>query len=248
MLQGVAIRERVQREEIAVRMNGGTVSGTLALPVGAYGLVLVVSEGASDYLTDELTRTLNRVAIGALITDLLTSEERADLHAGSSARSNVELLGRRLAETTDWLASTPATADLRLGYFGTGVASAAVLAAAAQRPALASAVVLCDGRPLLAAPALPQVRSPTLLITATPDVALARLNLAGFRHLLCAKQIEILPNPNGAAAYPATFQSAIRLAREWFERYLVVLPPERPPDTIRAQGHAHPVHEVSLVR
>ena len=218
----MAIRERVvQRQHVAVPLECGTVAATLVLPEAAQGLVVVASETTSNALTDELTRTLTDVAIAALVIDLLTLEEHADPCVTASARTDVELLGGRLAELTDWVTREPQFADLRVGYFGTGVAAAAALAAAAQRPAITSALVLCDGRPLLAAPALPQVRAPTLLITAAPDVALAKLNLAGFRRLLCEKRLEILPNPNGGAAeYPATLQTAIRIAREWFQRYL----------------------------
>jgi hypothetical protein len=66
---------------------------------------------------------------------------------------------------------------------------------------------------------LPQVRAPTLLITFEDDIALTKLNRAGLSQLFCEKSLEIVPSICDDDAERAS--QAGRLARAWFERYLV---------------------------
>ena len=164
-----------------------------------------------------LIKVLTEAGMSALLVDLLTPEEQSDARIASSRRYDVERLARRLAEATDWLTDELYTETL-VGYFGTGMESAAVLAAAAQRPALVSAVVLCDGRPLLAEPALPQVRAPTLLIVPEQDLALVRLNQAAIGRLLCEKRLAVVPGAHRLLQDSSAAPRVAQLARDWFER------------------------------
>jgi putative phosphoribosyl transferase len=84
-----------------------------------------------------------------------------------------------------------------------------------------SAIVACNGRPLLVRAALPQVRAPTLLMTFGDDVALTRLNRAGLSQMFCEKCLAVVPavRTNGEL-----LKEVNRLARVWFERYLLSSP------------------------
>jgi dienelactone hydrolase len=65
---------------------------------------------------------------------------------------------------------------LPIGYFGASTGAAAALIAAAERPALARAVVSRGGRPDLAVPALAKVHAPTVLIVGELDHAVIEMN------------------------------------------------------------------------
>jgi dienelactone hydrolase len=161
--------------------------------------------------------------VATLLVDLLTASEHADVTKAGYQRNDIQLLASRVVSATDWLGNEAVTGGLPIGYFGTGCGCAVALAAAAERPAAVSAIVACDGRPLLARPALPQVRAPTLLITGESDVALTGLNRAGLSQMFCEKYLEIVPAEHGD---DVGLHSVVgRLARAWFDRYLV-LPPD----------------------
>lgn len=193
----------------------------LILPEDAYGVVVHVEESCSTGFRlchQTVTNTLTEVGIAALLIDLLTPDEEANPRAAANRRKDVELLASRIVAATDWLSNAQGTHQLALGYFATGVGAAAVLAAAAVRPATVSAIVSCCGRPLLARPALPQVRAPTLLITFDDDDALVRLNRAAFSQLPCEKRLDVVASSHDR---PDTPDTVGRLTRDWFEHHLV---------------------------
>ncbi len=84
---------------------------------------------------------------------------------------DIDLLARRLIDTTHWLRSRHDAAALRIGYFGASAGAAAALWAAAEPGADIAAVVSRGGRPDLAAARLPAVTAPTLLIVGGADYA-----------------------------------------------------------------------------
>jgi dienelactone hydrolase len=202
---------------VSVPAHGCMLRGWLARADQDHGLVVVVRGVAPDEATATLSQALTEAGIGTLRVDLLTAEEQSNARIASCRRNDVELLGRRLSEATDWLTGSLQAEGL-VGYFGADMESAAVVAAAAQRPALVSAVVLCDGRPLLAEPALPQVRAATLLIAPERDLALVRVNRAASGRLLCQKRLALVPGADRLLHDPSAVSHVAQLACEWFER------------------------------
>jgi putative phosphoribosyl transferase len=187
--------------------------GSLRVPEQPHGVVVCIDESGSslfDLGHRAVASALNDSGIATLMIDLL-----ADDH---SACEDFQFLAHQLVDATDWLGTKGQTTDLPLGYFATGSGTAVALAAAAERPANVSAIVSLSGRPLLVRAALPQVRAPTLLITFEHDGALVKLNRSALSQLLCHKCLEIVPAAPGEAK-PAHDMG--RLARDWFEQYLV---------------------------
>jgi pimeloyl-ACP methyl ester carboxylesterase len=82
------------------------------------------------------------------------------------------------------------------------------------------AVVSRGGRPDLAAAALPQVKSPTLLIVGSLDQAVIKLNEQALAQLRSEKRLEIVPGASHLFEEPGTLAEVARLAGEWFARYL----------------------------
>jgi len=155
--------------------------------------------------------------LATLLIDLLTAEEEAlDVHM-AHLRFDIELLARRLVGATDWLTQRADARHLPIGYFGASTGAAAALVAATKRPNVIGAIVSRGGRPDLAGPVLPRVRAPTLLIVGGQDVQVIQLNRAALAQLLV-----IVPGATHLFEEPGALDEVARLAREWFERHLLL--------------------------
>jgi putative phosphoribosyl transferase len=188
----------------------------------ARGVVLVVGDCPSlrpSLLTQALARRLCATGIATLSMDMPTSND-ADRRGGVRREWDLHELVRRLTRATSWLLDDPRTDHLPIGYFGTNIGAAAALTMAAERPAEVGAIVSSAGRPLLAAPALPRVRTPTLLIVAGGNSALVKLNRAAYAQLLCEKQLEILTGDPYLRGDPSTIDRAADIAGDWFSNHL----------------------------
>jgi dienelactone hydrolase len=215
-----------QGEERLVRVPAGRVAleGNLSLPEGTRGVVLFAhGSGSSRHSSRNryVARLLNEAKLATLLIDLLTPDEEAVDLRTAHLRFDIGLLARRLVGATDWLSQQPDTRHLRIGYFGASTGAAAALVAAAERPEVVGAVVSRGGRPDLAGPALARVRAPTLLIVGGNDVQVIELNRAALAQLRCDKEFVIVPGATHLFEEPGALDEVARLARAWFERYLV---------------------------
>ena len=86
---------------------------------------------------------------------------------------------------------------------------------------MVGAVVSRGGRPDLAGSALPRVRAPTLLIVGGDDGQVIELNRAALAQLCCEKQLVIVPAATHLFEEPGALDEVARLARDWFQRYLI---------------------------
>lgn len=212
--------------ERQVRVPAGPVAleGNLDIPAGARGIVLFAHGSGSSRFSPRnraVAQTLRSAGLATLLIDLLTPDEEAIDMRTRHLRFDIDLLARRLADTTDWLAQAPETRRLRIGYFGSSTGAAAALVAAAQRPDLIGAVVSRGGRPDLAGAALARVRAPTLLIVGGNDVPVIPLNEEALAQLGGEKQLFIVPGATHLFEEPGALEEVARLAARWFERYLV---------------------------
>jgi dienelactone hydrolase len=167
-----------------------------------------------------VARLLNEAKLATLLIDLLTPEEETlDLRT-AHLRFDIDLLAERLIAATDWLTENPDTRQLRVGYFGASTGAGAALVAGAERPDVVGAVVSRGGRPDMAGPALPCVKSPTLLIVGGNDLPVIELNEEALAQLRCEKRLVIVPGATHLFEEPGALDQVARLAREWFERHL----------------------------
>lgn len=209
---------------MGVTTGGVVLEGELTRPAEARGVVLFAHGSGSSRHSPRNRRVaalLNGAGLATLLIDLLTpAEEMVDLRT-AQLRFDIGLLAERLVGATDWLTRYPETRDLRVGYFGASTGAGAALVAAAERPHIVGAVVSRGGRPDLAGPALARVRAPTLLIVGGSDFPVIGLNQEAFDQLRCEKRLAIVPGATHLFEEPGALDQVARLAREWFERYLV---------------------------
>jgi putative phosphoribosyl transferase len=213
-------------EERLVRVAAGpvTLEGNLSLPERARGIVLFAHGSGSSRHSPRnryVARVLDEAKLATLLVDLLTPDEEAVDLRTAHLRFDIRLLAGRLVGVTDLLAQYPDTRELRIGYFGASTGAAAALVAAARRPDAVGAIVSRGGRPDLAGPALARVRAPTLLIVGGNDFEVVELNRRALAPLRCEKQLEIVPGATHLFEEPGALEEVARLAREWFERYLI---------------------------
>jgi putative phosphoribosyl transferase len=212
-----------QQSPVHISVPSVVLEGSLALPAGACGVVLFAHGSGSSRHSPRnryVAEVLHRGGLGTLLFDLLTAdEERIDART-AELRFDIPLLARRLVGATDWLASRPATGDLRIGYFGASTGGGAALIAAAERPRAVGAVVSRGGRPDLAGAALTRVQAPTLLIVGGEDAPVILMNREALSELRCEKKLEIVPGATHLFEEPGTLEAAARLAREWFLDHL----------------------------
>ncbi len=162
-----------------------------------------------------VAKALQKAGIGTLLFDLLTDDQAAD-------RENVfdiDFLGHRLVDATRWLRSQAKFARYRIGYFGASTGAAAALVAAARDSSI-RAVVSRGGRPDLAMKCLQRVKAPTLLIVGGDDSPVIEMNQEAFERLGCEKAMKIVPGATHLFEEPGTLKEVVRLARDWFAKYL----------------------------
>src|SRR5262249_55266417 len=140
---------------------------------------------------------LAEAPLATLLVDLLTEEEEEAERYTAHLRFDIDLLARRLASATNWLAQGGRTARLPIGYFGASTGAGAALVAAAHLPGHVRAVVSRGGRPDLAGAALKAVRAPTLLIVGGHDEQVIDLNEKALAQL-GAEQKELLIVPGAS--------------------------------------------------
>ncbi|NNG14999.1 MAG: alpha/beta hydrolase [Gemmatimonadales bacterium] len=207
--------------ELPVVVPAGDVrlSGDLALPGGARGLVLFAHGSGSSRLSPRnrmVAGELRRSRVGTLLFDLLTEVESVD----RTKVFDIQLLADRLAAATAWVTTRPKLRGLRVGYFGASTGAAAALVAAARHDSGVAAVVSRGGRPDLAAEALPRVAAPTLLIVGGHDDVVLDLNRRAFRRLAGHKRLEVVPGATHLFEEPGTLERVAQLAADWFTLYL----------------------------
>lgn len=205
-------------EQVRIPSDSIMLEGTLTVPQGAKGIVLFAHGSGSSRLSPRNTyvaKALQKAGIGTLLFDLLTDEEAAD-------RDNVfdiDFLGHRLVDATRWLRSQAKFAKYPIGYFGASTGGAAALVAAARDSSI-RAVVSRGGRPDLAMKCLDRVKAPTLLIVSGRDSPVIEMNQAALERLRCEKTMKIVPGATHLFEEPGTLEEVVRLARDWFAKYL----------------------------
>ncbi len=223
---------RIHEDDIEIPAGDVLLEGNLHVPEGAAGIVLFAHGSGSSRFSPRnrhVARQLEQGGLGTLLVDLLTIEEEAVDERTAHLRFDIGLLAQRLVLVSEWLARDARTRHLRIGHFGASTGAGAALVAAAARPDLVSAVVSRGGRPDLAEAALARVRAPTLLIVGSNDPVVLELNRAAFAELRCEKELVIVRGASHLFEEPGALDTVARLARSWFERWLVQ----------EAERHAH---------
>ncbi len=210
----------VRSEEVVVESDGVALPCFLDVPEDARGIVVFAHGSGSSRLSPRnraVAGALNETGIATLLFDLLMPEEEAD-------RTNVfdiPLLAERLELATAWLQARPVVGSLAIGYFGASTGAGAALMAASELPEAVRAVVSRGGRPDLAGRTLQFVHAPTLLIVGGADTEVLALNSQAYDTLPGERRLSIVPHATHLFEEPGAMETVIRLAIDWFRRYLV---------------------------
>ena len=207
---------------ITIQAAGVTLEGNLIIPAGATGIVLFAHGSGSSRFSSRnrhVAEELRNGGLGTLLIDLLTHDEELVDTRTAHLRFDIELLARRLLGTAEWLHG--AQPKMKIGLFGASTGGGAALVAAAEKPALISAVVSRGGRPDLAGDALPKVKAPTLLIVGGDDEPVIGMNRQAYARMTGTfAKLQIVPGASHLFEEPGTLEQVAKLAREWFRKYL----------------------------
>jgi putative phosphoribosyl transferase len=212
-------RTQTKEEQVVVPGESANLSGVLAVPENARGVVLFAHGSGSGRFSprnNAVARALQDAELATLLVDLLTEEEASDRRFVF----NIELLAERLLQCTRWVREQVATNSLPIGYFGASTGAGAALVAAAQYGTDIQAVVSRGGRPDLAGEFLGSVRSPTLLIVGSLDEQVIELNRQAMKWMQSPVELVIVEGATHLFEEPGKLEEVARLARDWFLRYL----------------------------
>lgn len=208
------------REPERVVVGPRHLEGLLRIPDRAKGLVIFAHGSGSGRFSPRnnyVARRLETAGFATLLLDLLTADEEAD-------RRNVfdiELLGSRLVEATEWAHGTRELSDLPIGYFGASTGGGAALVAASMLPERVSAVVSRGGRPDLAGDTLPLAEAPTLLLIGSLDQQVLKLNRWAMRRMRCVVELHVVLGAGHLFEEPGTLDEVVEEAIRWFTRYFL---------------------------
>jgi putative phosphoribosyl transferase len=195
------------------------LEGELVLPAGAAGIVAFAHGSGSSRHSPRnryVASVLHDRAVATLLFDLLTREEDVDYER----RFDIALLTQRLTQAADWLREEPATKTLKLGFFGASTGAAAALWASTEPGVNVGAIVSRGGRPDLAAPRLPDVTAPTLLIVGSLDDVVLGLNREAQSAMRCETELSIVDGATHLFDEPGTLETVSTRAASWFNRHL----------------------------
>jgi len=202
--------------KVNIKIGGQELEGQLQTPNGFEGLVIFVGgEKVVGKRDTHIAEEMNKAGLATLALDLSDGDSRpGDLQFG------VEQLTDKLVSVTKWCMDNELFKDMKIGYFGTGMGSAAALSAAAYYGTKISAVVSRSGRPDLTGEELDLVESPTLLIVGGEDKELVILNRQAYTHMGCEKKMETIAGADRDFTENEFFERLTILATNWFRGHL----------------------------
>lgn len=211
-------------DSATIQIGKVTLEGNIFVPEGSTGIVLFAHGSGSSRLSPRnhfVAEELNKNGIATLLFDLLTAEEEVlDLQTGH-LRFDIQLLAKRLVDTTDWVLKNPDLKSLNIGYFGASTGGGAALVAASERPKVVKAVVSRGGRPDLAGQSLSGVKCPTLLIVGGYDEPVIELNKKALALIKSEKKLVIVPGATHLFEEKGKLDEVASHACNWFLKYLV---------------------------
>lgn len=208
---------------VSIPVSGAILSGNLAVPEDASGLVLFAHGSGSSRNSPRnkfVAKELNELRLGTLLIDLLTEEEEEIDDETAALRFDVAMLTDRLVEIIDWIIINPATEGLKLGIFGASTGAASAIGAATRRDKWVNAVVSRGGRPDLAFDYLADLTTPILLLVGGHDLAVLDFNRKAMNAMNCVKKLSVVDDATHLFSEPGALEQVALEAGEWFQKYL----------------------------
>jgi putative phosphoribosyl transferase len=227
MIDNTSTRESTHSER-PVRVEAGAVDldGLLSVPAEAHGLVILargIESNEHESPFPSIAQAFNQRRLATLQVEMFTPDElELDRLTGYFAQ-NVDITQQRFFHMADWLLQYEETRNFSIGYFGTGPCGAAALVAAAERPDNVRTVVSAGGTIELARAHLGAILAPVLLIAAGNDSSSVQAHQSALAALKGQKAFETVAGASTLFADQRGTDEVIRLAGEWFTRWLVTI-------------------------
>lgn len=199
------------------------LNGEITVPDSATALVLFVngcSRGRHTPANLFISRALVEKGVATLVVDLLTEDEQLrDIEAGATD-TDLSLLENRLVDVIDKLAVLEKTEGLKIGLFGTGDSTAAMLLATLRRYKWISTVVAVDGRPDLVGKALSELDCPVLFILGDQNRNLIQMNKKSLALIQCQHELALIPGFSERLEEPGAVEQLAETSIPWFQTHL----------------------------
>jgi len=182
-------------DEIAVLAGDRQLRGTLGVPQGPVGLVVL--GGMRDV----------RVA------EALRARGLATLQLDIAAVGDLDDLANDLIAVTARVLDSSSLAHLPIGYLGSESYAAAAVVAASRRPDLVRALVAFGGRIDVAGIALINVTAPTLLVSDREDEDLIERDREAIEIMTTLTQLALVPD---AFRDPAMLAEVVEITASWY--------------------------------
>lgn len=202
-------------EDITIDAGERELHGSLGVPQGPVGLVLI--PGAGD-------------TADQLVAEALRARGLATLTAELETGGDLEQVADDLVAVTDWVVRHSMLSSLPMGYLGADIFAAAAVLAAARRSDVVRAVVALGGRIDTAGEALASVRAPTLLVCGRDDEELIERDREAIERMTTTTQLAILP---GVFDEEEMLDELVELSAEWLLDHFTPAPP---PDRYRERA------------
>ena len=205
--------------ELQIQIQNITLKGDLEIPDRADSLIIFANGDGNSILSRQnvfVAEELNKRGLATLVLDLLTEEEGKK----KKIRLDVELLTERLIGVTKWCVEQEETKELKMGYFGVSIGSAAALSAAAYWGTKIEAVVSRGGRPDLAMEELDLIEAPTLLIVGGNDKEVIDMNRKAYVKIGCIKKMETVAGATNYFEELGELEKVTNLACDWFSKHM----------------------------
>ena len=206
-------------KEIEIPIGTLRLKGNLRLADHSRAIILFSHGSGSSRMSSRNNYVANLLleqGFSSLLFDLLTKQEDVIYEN----RFNIGLLTDRLVKVTRWIHKNKETDVLPIGYFGASTGAASALGAATQLKGIVKAVVSRGGRPDLAMPILNKVKTPTLLLVGSLDLAVIELNKKAKAQINGICELKIIEGASHLFEEPGKLEIVAKEARDWFNTYL----------------------------
>jgi putative phosphoribosyl transferase len=213
---------------VRIRAGSMVLMGNLGLPEAPKALVLLASAGINDSLAHPdapIAAGLQTRGFATLTVDLLTAAEETQEIASGRYHLDAEFLTNRTCLVLAWIRHQPNLAQLPLGMFVEGMATAAAIGAAVHHTEI-GAIVSVDGRADLVDNIPEQTTAPVLLVAFAQDAHVVDLNRKANARMRSPHCLTIL---SGKAVGSDSEESVAGISGRWFDQHLGKVAIERAP-------------------
>jgi putative phosphoribosyl transferase len=216
----------VQGEQMAalVRTTDTEIPVGVSLPAGPRGLIVFgdgIGSGLHGSENQRVSKILNQGGFATVLSELSGQEQVLNCHTGEIC-GGISLLEQRVVAITDWIAMQPSLKRMPMGYFGIGIGGEAALIAAAKRPEMAGAVVLCEARADTVGSCLEEILAPTLFIVGSEDPELVERQHIAINRLPAStvSRLEIIESGRELLNNPGVVDRIAAMAQSWYESHI----------------------------